>query len=224
VVRAVAINPRLVLGLPTGRTPVPLYAQLAIQFRLGRIDFGSVRTFNLDEFVGIAPGDPRSYRSFMQRHLFDHVNLKPRHIHFLNGAAPDIAGECQRYDRALRSAGPIDLTILGLGTNGHIGFNEPANVLEAVTHRVRLTPATRRANAALFGNSVRSVPREGLSMGIAAILRSRRIFLIATGRSKARCIERLVNGPLTPRWPASFLQLHGRVEVWVDREAWLSRL
>jgi glucosamine-6-phosphate deaminase len=223
IVRAVSINPRLVLGLPTGRTPVPLYAELVRQFRKGRVDFSGVRTFNLDEFVGIAPGDPRSYRSFMQRHLFDHVNVNPRHIHFLNGVASDIDRECRRYERAVRQTGPIDLMILGLGTNGHIGFNEPADAVEAITHRARLTSATRRANAALFDNAVRSVPREGLSLGIATILQSRRIFLIATGRSKARCVERLRKGPITPRLPASFLQLHGGVEVWLDQAASLSR-
>jgi glucosamine-6-phosphate deaminase len=200
-----------------------LYAELVRQFRTGKIDFSGVRTFNLDEFVGIAPGDPRSYRSFMQRHLFDHVNVKPRHIHFLNGAASDIEGECRRYERAARQTGPIDLMILGLGTNGHIGFNEPADALEAMTHRARLTSATRRANAPLFDNAVRSVPREGLSLGIATILQSRRIFLIATGRSKAGCVERLLKGPITPRLPASFLQLHRGVEVWLDRAASLSR-
>ena len=219
VARRLANTPHLVLGLPTGRTPVPLYRELVRLHRLGRADFGRATTFNLDEFLGVAARDARSYRAFMQRHLFGPVNLSPRRIHFLNGMARDVAAECNRYERAIGRAGGIDLQILGLGTNGHIGFNEPARALVARTHCARLTPATRRANASLFGGRVSAVPREALSMGMATILRARRIVLVATGASKARCVERMINGPLTPRLPASFLQLHGSVEIWVDQAA-----
>ncbi len=158
----------------------------------------------------------------MQRHLFDHVNLPARRIHFLNGAvAPGeaVQRECERYERAIDRAGGIDLQILGLGINGHIGFNEPARALVARTHCTRLRPATRRANAPLFGNRVGAVPREALSMGMATILHARRIVLLATGATKARCVERMIAGPVTPRLPASFLQLHRDVEVWLDRAA-----
>ena len=219
ITRALAANPRLVLGLPTGRTPIPLYRELNARCRAHRIDLSRATTFNLDEFLGLPASHPSSYRSFMQRHLFDHVNLPARRIHFLNGAANDRAGECARYDRAIARAGGIDLQILGLGANGHIGFNEPAAALVAPTHPTRLTVATRRANAALFGRRARAVPREALSMGMAAILQARRIVLLATGPGKARAVRRMIEGRVTPRVPASFLQLHGDVEVWLDRAA-----
>jgi glucosamine-6-phosphate deaminase len=219
VARCLAFNPRLVLGLPTGRTPIPLYRELARLHARGRADFSRATTFNVDEFLGLDARDPRSYRMFMQRHLFDYVNVAPRRIHFLNGAARDVARECDRYERAIRRAGGIELQILGLGMNGHIGFNEPARALVARTHATRLTPGTRRANAALFGGRVTAVPREALSMGMATILQAERIVLVATGASKARCVERMINGPVTPRLPGSFLQLHRRAEVWLDRAA-----
>jgi glucosamine-6-phosphate deaminase len=212
-------NPRLVLGLPTGRTPIPLYRGLVRLHEAGRADFRHVTTFNLDEFLGVSPHDPRSYRSFMQRHLFDHLNLSTRRIHFLDGSTHDVAGECLRYEHAIDRAGGIDLQILGLGANGHIGFNEPAKALVARTHRARLRPATRRANASMFGGRVRAVPRNALSMGMATILHAKRIVLLATGASKARWAARMIEGPVTPMVPASFLQLHRNVEAWLDRAA-----
>jgi len=219
VARALTANPRLVLGLPTGRTPIPLYHELVRLHCAGRADFSRATTFNLDEFLGIDGRDPRSYRAFMQRHFFDHVNLAPRRIHFLNGTARDVARECERYERAIRGAGGIDLQILGLGTNGHVGFNEPARALAARTHCTRLRSATRRANAALFGNRLRAVPHHALSMGMATILQAGRIVLVATGASKRACVERMIEGPVTPRVPASFLQLHRNAEIWLDRPA-----
>jgi glucosamine-6-phosphate deaminase len=219
VARAVRRNPRLVLGLPTGRTPVPFYRELARPRGGAAVDCSHVTTFNLDEFVGLPPTDARSYRAFMQRHLFDHINISPRRIHFLNGVADDVDAECRRYERAIDRAGGIDLLILGLGANGHVGFNEPGRFVVARTHRTRLTRATRRANAALFHHRLGDVPREALSMGIATILAARRIVLLATGAAKARCVERMVAGPITTRLPASFLQLHRQSEVWLDRAA-----
>jgi glucosamine-6-phosphate deaminase len=222
VARALAAHPAIVLGLATGRTPIPLYRELARLHAAGRADFSRATTFNLDEFLGVGATDPRSYRAFMQTHLFDHVNLSARRIHFLNGAigpGRDVERECDRYERAIERAGGIDLQILGLGMNGHIGFNEPARALAARTHSARLKPATRRANAPLFGNRVGAVPREALSMGMATILHARRIVLLATGSMKARCVERMIDGPVTPRLPASFLQLHRHVDIWLDRAA-----
>jgi glucosamine-6-phosphate deaminase len=219
VAGALRKNPELVLGLPTGRTPIPLYRELVRLHRLGRADFSRATTFNLDEFLGIDPRDPRSYRAFMQRHLFDGVNLSPKRIHFLNGKTRDADRECRRYERAIDRAGGIGLQILGLGTNGHIGFNEPARALAARTHATRLKPATRRANAALFDNRVSAVPREALSMGMATILHAKRIVLLATGAAKAGCVQRMIEGPVTPRLPGSFLQLHRCAEVWLDRAA-----
>jgi glucosamine-6-phosphate deaminase len=219
IARALAKDPTLVLGLPTGRTPVPLYRELTRLGEGGAIDFSRATTFNLDEFLGLSGADPRSYRGFMQQHLFAHVNLRPSRIHFLDGMSSDVERECDRYEQAIRRAGGIDLQILGLGQNGHIGFNEPGRALIARTHRVRLTRSTRAANAALFNGRVASVPREALSMGMATILHTARIVMLATGASKARCVQRMIEGPLTTALPASFLQVHRRVEVWLDRAA-----
>lgn len=219
IVSALAENPRLVLGLPTGKTPVVFYHELATIAAGGHADFSQATTFNLDEFLGLPADHPGSYRRYMEHHLFGRVNLRPENIHFLDGAAPDPEAECRRYEDAIQAAGGIDIQILGIGTNGHIGFNEPAAELHARSHRVTLRPETRRSNAALFGGDVQAVPKEALSMGMATILHARTLILLATGRSKASCVERLVNGPVTPMLPASFLQLHRDVDIMVDEPA-----
>ena len=216
---ALSAQPDIVLGLPTGRTPIRLYHELGTLHAGGQADFSRATTFNLDEFLGIPPHHPGSYRTFMEQHLFSRVNLAPENINVLNGAAPDPDAECLRYERAIEDAGGIDLQLLGIGTNGHIGFNEPARELVGPTHRVTLTASTRRSNAALFGGDPKDVPAEALSMGMATILKARRIVLIATGKSKARCVDLMVNGPITTKLPASFLQLHRDVELMLDQEA-----
>jgi len=216
---AVRAKPSLVLGLPTGRTPVRLYQELHALATRDDVDFSAVRTFNLDEFLGVDAGHPGSYRRFMQEHLFAAAGIAAANVHFLDGASPDPDAECARYEEAIVAAGGIDVQILGIGTNGHIGFNEPARELQARTHRVRLKPETRRSNAALFGGDPAAVPAEALSMGMATILQARAIVLLATGRSKAACIGRVVNGPITTRLPASFLQLHHDVQVVLDEAA-----
>jgi glucosamine-6-phosphate deaminase len=212
-------RPSLVLGLPTGRTPVPLYRELVALHRRREADFSCVHTFNLDEFVGVPPGQQGSYRRFMHEQLFACVNIDPSHVHFLNGMAPDLDAECARYEQEIEQVGGIDLQVLGIGTNGHIGFNEPGRELIARTHRVTLLDPSRRANAALFGGDVNRVPREALSMGMATILQSREVILMATGKSKARCVNAVVNGGITTQVPASFLQLHPRVELLLDGSA-----
>jgi glucosamine-6-phosphate deaminase len=219
IVDAIRQKPDLVLGLPTGRTPIRLYHELGALYARGEADFSRVTTFNLDEFLGIAPDHPGSYRAFMQTHLFSRVNVPLDRINVLNGVAPDPGAECARYDRAIAEAGGIDLQLLGIGTNGHIGFNEPARELTGATHRVVLKRSTRRSNAALFDGREENVPREALSMGMATILRARQIVLIATGKSKAGCIDRTVNGPITTKLPASFLQLHRDIELVLDEAA-----
>lgn len=215
----IAANPRLVMGLPTGRTPVGFYHELASRVEQGTADLSQATTFNLDEFVGISAGHPGSFRSFMHAHFFDRVNLAAERIHFLNGAAADTAVECARYERAIAAAGGIDVLILGVGSNGHIGFNEPAPALQARTHRVTIEPETRLANADLFGGDPSAVPAEALSMGIATILQARAIVLIATGAAKASIVERLLRGPVTPELPGSFLQVHPDVEIVLDEAA-----
>jgi glucosamine-6-phosphate deaminase len=207
-------NPAAVLGLPTGRTSVPVYDALVRR----RPDFSRAHTFNLDEFVGVAPGDPRSFRAFMDRHLFGRVNISTRRIHFLDGSARDPERECLRFERAIARAGGIDLLLLGLGANGHIGFNEPGRVIHLRTHRTRLTRATRLGNAAPFG-ALAQVPREALTMGIGTILAARTIILIAIGPRKAAAVRSMTSGRVTPRVPASFLQLHEDVSLVLDRLA-----
>lgn len=212
-------TPGLVLGLPTGRTPVRMYAELQRLHAAGEADFSRASTFNLDEFAGVDPSHRGSFREYMETHLFRTVNLAPERIHFLNGAATDLDAECARYEAEIEAAGGIDLQILGIGANGHIGFNEPGDELIARTHRVTLAETTRRDNAALFDDNPAHVPREALSMGMGTILKGATLVLAAMGERKARCIERAVNGPVTPRLPASFLQLHRAVELYLDREA-----
>jgi glucosamine-6-phosphate deaminase len=214
-----AARPSLVLGLPTGRTPIAAYAELRRLHAAGGADFARASTFNLDEFAGIPASHAGSFRTFMDRHLFSAVNLSPARIHFLNGAADDLDAECARYEAAIEAAGGLDLQMLGIGANGHIGFNEPGDELAARTHRVRLADTTRRDNAPLFGGDPANVPREALSMGVGTILKAAEIVLIATGERKAQCVERAVGGPVTTRLPASFLQLHPRVELYLDRAA-----
>ena len=215
IARQLASQPDSVLGLPTGRTSVPVYRELV---RL-RPDFSRAHTFNLDEFVGLSAQHRRSFRAFMDRHLFCRVNIPTGHVNFLDGAAKDLDAECARFEDAIVAAGGIDLLVLGIGANGHIGFNEPGAALFARTHRARLTAATRRANAGLFAGRPAMVPREALSMGMGTILAARAIVLVATGRSKARAIKAMLSGRITPSVPASFLQLHHDVRLMLDRAA-----
>ncbi len=219
VAERVRRTPATVLGLPTGRTPLGLYRQLVRIAREGHVDFSRATTFNLDEFLGIGAEEPGSYRQYMERHFFRHVNIDRRQIHFLDGMAQDPRVECERYEAGIAAAGGIDLQVLGIGANGHIGFNEPADQLIARTHVVGLRLETRRANAALFGRDTHRVPRHALSMGMATILRARSIVLMATGAEKAECVSRMIDGPLTTRTPASFLQLHADVHVMLDEAA-----
>jgi glucosamine-6-phosphate deaminase len=212
-------RPAVVLGLPTGRTPIPLYRALVRLYERGRADFSRATTFNLDEFVGLSPRDPRSYHAFMRRHLFDAVNLSPRRIEFLNGRARSPRREAARYERRLAAVGGLDLVVLGIGANGHLGFNEPAAALAPRTHLATLRPATRRANAWSFDGDVRRVPRRALSMGIGTILSARGVVLLATGRAKAAIVRRALTGPVTTRVPASLLQLHPNVVAVLDKDA-----
>ncbi len=219
VIEAVRDRPSMVLGLPTGRTPQLLYAELGTLTRETGTDWSSVRTFNLDEFVGLSADDPASYRQSMERLLFADVGIAREHVGFLDGTAEDIDAECDRYERAIVAAGGIDLMILGIGVNGHIGFNEPARGLHARTHRAILKPETRTANIALFGGDIERVPAEGLSMGMATILGSRSLVLMATGEEKAAAMTAMLEGPITTAVPASFLQLHPAVTLMLDRAA-----
>jgi len=212
-------RPDAVLGLASGRTPVDGYAELRRRHAAGDTDWSRASTFNLDEFAGVDARHPGSFRQFMERHLFEGVNLRTERIHFLDGVAADLNAECERYEAALAAAGGIDLQLLGIGSNGHIGFNEPGEDLPVRTHRVRLMESTRRDNAILFGNDPSRVPEEALSMGIGTILSARHIVLVATGEKKAACIREAASGRLTTKVPASLLQVHPDVELLLDRQA-----
>ncbi len=210
-----ARKPRARLALASGKTMIPVYAELVRLHRLGLAPFRSARTFNLDE-LRLAAGDPRSFRSFMERHLFSSVDLAESRIHFLRGDAGDAAAECRRFERDLERFGPLDLALVGVGVNGHVAYLEPGRALAPRTARVRLSPSTRRR---LASQGMRPAPREALTMGIETILAAWRLLLVATGREKAKAVAAALEGPVTPRWPASFLSLHPDLTVVLDRAA-----
>jgi glucosamine-6-phosphate deaminase len=213
--RQLKARPESAIGLPTGRTFVPVYERLV---RLAP-DFSRAHTFSVDEFVGIPPADSRSFRSFMERHLFRHVRIHESRVHFLDGTAKSLASECDRFERAIAAAGGIDLLLLGIGANGHIAFNEPAPALVARTHRARLAVSSRKAWAAVCRVPLGRVPKEALSMGVGTILAARAVVLVATGPSKAAAIRKMTSGRVSPAVPASFLQLHPNVQLILDRTA-----
>lgn len=219
LIDAIGRNPRLVLGLPTGRTPLSLYRELRVRSARDGTDWSGVRTFNLDEFAGLGGHDPGSYAAFMEAELFGHIPIDRSHVGMLDGRAPDAAAECRRYEAAIADAGGIDILILGIGANGHIGFNEPADELHAHTHVATLQPATRQANAMLFGGDPARVPSRALSMGMTTILGARAIVLVAVGEEKSASVARMINDLITTRLPASFLQVHPSVTVMLDRGA-----
>jgi glucosamine-6-phosphate deaminase len=212
-------KPSLVLGLPTGRTPLNIYRQMVALHQRGALDLSRATTFNLDEFLGLPPDDPCSLRAYMERHLFRGVNLAPERIHFLDGSADRAEWECARYDATLARAGGLDLLLLGIGSNGLVAFNEAGDSLQAASHRVRLSRETRLGMAPFFGDDVSRVPLAALTLGMSALFQARRIVLVAFGVRKAAAVTALVRGPITSHCPASLLQLHGNVEVWVDAEA-----
>jgi glucosamine-6-phosphate deaminase len=212
-------RPAIVLALPTGSTPLPMYAALRRAAAVEPELLARMSTFNLDEFVGVPADDPASYRAYMNRELFHPVNLAPAQIGFLDGCAPDLEEECARYEERIARQGGIDVAVLGLGRNGHIGFNEPASVLQARTHCTTLEASTRLANAQWFGDRLEQVPRQALSMGVGTILRARRIMLIATGAGKADVVAQLRSGAVTTHVPASLLQCHPDVTLWLDQDA-----
>jgi glucosamine-6-phosphate deaminase len=208
---AIQRHPRIVLGLPTGRTPVRMYERVVAACGREYHCFQDVVTFNLDEYAGIERTNPGSYYLFMKQHLFDFTDIDPSNTHIPNGAAADVAAECERYERDIAAAAGIDLTFLGLGSNGHIGFNEPGAPFDSRTRAVKLTESTRAANATLFPDG--QVPTHAITMGIATILESKSIVLLASGEKKRAAIERLRSGEITEAFPASALWKHANVTV-----------
>lgn len=211
-------KPACVLGLATGSTPVGAYQRLTELCKAGDISFAEATTVNLDEYKGLAPTHDQSYRYFMQHNLFDHVDVRADHTFVPDGLAADADGECARYDELVKSLGGSDLQLLGLGRNGHIGFNEPGPAFVVPTHVVDLTRNTIDANARFFA-SADEVPRQALTMGVGCIMAARKILVAASGADKADAVYRAFRGPVTPEVPASILQLHPDVTLVADKAA-----
>jgi glucosamine-6-phosphate deaminase len=218
IAKELRAHPSSVLGLATGRTMEAVYRRLVQMNQKEDLDFSLCRTFNLDEYVGLGPDDPRSYRYYMNERLFNHVNIDKRNTHLPNGLAEDLEEESHLYEGKMRRCGGIDLQLLGLGAAGHIGFNEPLSALRSRTRVKALSPATVAQNADFFGGPA-NVPRRAITMGVGTILECRRCILLATGADKAGVIAKAVEGPITSMISATALQLHPRCTVVVDEAA-----
>lgn len=214
----IIMKPDCVLGLATGSTPVGTYRQLIEWYEKGDLDFSRVSTVNLDEYRGLTHIDPQSYYYFMQENLFDHVNIDKTATHVPDGTNPDAADACAKHEQIIKSLGGIDLQLLGLGNNGHIGFNEPGAAFEKETHLVDLAESTIRANARFF-TSIDEVPKQAYTMGIRTIMQAKKILVVVSGESKADIVSRAFFGPVTPEVPASILQMHPDVTVVCDEAA-----
>lgn len=218
----VILKPDTVLGLATGSSPVGTYQQLIAWYQKGDLDFAQVRTVNLDEYAGLAPDHEQSYRHFMQENFFDHINILQGNTNVPNGLAPDLEAECQRYNQVIQRLGGIDIQLLGMGHNGHIGFNEPGHAFELETHVVDLTANTIDANARFFA-SRDEVPRQAITMGIKSIMQAQRIVMVVSGEDKADIVRAAFTGPVVPQVPASILQMHPNFILVGDKAA-LSKL
>ena len=216
IAELVAEKPGCVLGLATGSTPEGLYAELVKRYEEEGLDFSRVATFNLDEYRGLPAEHEQSYHYFMQKHLFGHVNVRPENTHVPNGANPDAEAACEAYEASIALAGGVDLQLLGLGHNGHIGFNEPADEFTKETNCVNLTESTINANSRLF-NSADEVPRQAYTMGIGTIMAAKQILLVVSGEDKAQIVRDVFFGPVTPKVPASILQFHPTRSPWLTK-------
>lgn len=225
IAKLVRSKPDCVLGLATGGTPVPMYQELIRLHREEGLDFSKVTTFNLDEYVGLKPEHPHSYHAFMEENLFAHINISRDRIHIPNGMTADVPAECARYEEAIRKVGGIDLQVLGIGSDGHIGFNEPSSSLASRTRIKTLTERTRRDNARYFNNPA-DVPVHCITMGVGTIMESRHVLLLAFGANKADAVAAAVEGSISAMNPASILQMHQTATALLDdtAAAKLSRL
>ena len=214
----VILKPDSVLGLATGSSPIGIYEQLIKWYNKGDVDFSDVTTVNLDEYRGLNRTNPQSYYFFMQEHLFSHINVSPDSTFIPDGTNDDAEAVCTGYEETIRSLGGVDLQLLGLGNNGHIGFNEPGEVFEKETHCVNLTKSTIEANARFF-ESVEEVPTQAYTMGIQTIMKAKKILVIVNGAGKGEIVKKAFFGPVTPEVPASILQMHPDVTVIADETA-----
>ena len=219
IARELGVKPTLVLGLATGRTMERVYAELVRMHTEEGLDFSLCRTFNLDEYIGLSPEDPRSYHAYMRKHLFDKVNIDPRNTRLPNGTAEDTRAECRAYEAAIKDCGGIDVQLLGLGEDGHIGFNEPLSALFSRTREKALSPRTAEQNADMFGGDPANVPRRAITMGVGTILDCRRGIGLVTGAGKADILAKAVEGPITSMISATAMQLHPRFTMVVDEAA-----
>ena len=215
----VIMKPNCVLGLATGGTPVGTYKQLVEWYNKGDLDFSEVTTVNLDEYRGLPREHPESYWSFMHKNLFDLVNIRPEAVHLPDGTNMDSAAECAHYDEIIRQLGGVDLQLLGIGHDGHIGFNEPGAAFELGTHCVSLTEETIEANKRFFDGDVNQVPKQAYTMGIKTIMQARKVLMVANGAGKADIVKKAFFGPVTPEVPASILQMHPDFTLVLDAEA-----
>ena len=213
------LKPDCVLGLATGSSPVGTYKELIAKYEAGDLDFSKVRTVNLDEYVGLTKDHDQSYAYFMRTNLFDHVNIDQNNCNIPNGMNPDAEAECARYDAVIDAFGGADLQLLGLGPNGHIGFNEPGEAFELETHCVDLTEATIEANKRFFDGNEDLVPKQAYTMGIKTIMQARKVLMVANGLAKAKAVKAVVSGPVTPECPGSILQMHPDCILVADEEA-----
>ena len=211
-------NPEIVLGLATGGTPVGMYKELIRMYNEGELDFSKVTSINLDEYVGLAGDHDQSYRYFMNTNLFNHINIDKSRTFVPNGLAEDVAKECELYDARIQDMGGIDVQLLGLGANGHIGFNEPGEELSVGTHLTDLKESTIEANARFF-DSIEDVPREAITMGLGGIMKAKKIMVIASGEGKAEVVKAMMSGKITTEIPATMLQMHSNVVLIVDEAA-----
>lgn len=214
----VTMKPNCVLGLATGSSPIGTYDQLVEWYEKGDLDFSTVKTVNLDEYRGLTHDNDQSYYYFMHEHLFDRVNIDPANTNVPDGTEPDAQKECARYEELIKSYGGIDLQLLGLGHNGHIGFNEPADAFTVTTNCVDLTESTIEANKRFFA-SADDVPKQAYTMGIGTIMKAKKILVVVNGEGKADIVAKAFFGPVTPEVPASVLQLHPDVTIVADKEA-----
>ncbi|MBR6708511.1 MAG: glucosamine-6-phosphate deaminase [Clostridia bacterium] len=212
------LKPDSVLGFATGSTPEGLYAELIKDNRAGKISFAQVHTVNLDEYYPIAPENDQSYRYFMNDRLFNHIDIDMANTNVPNGLAPDTAEEGKRYEALIDSLGGIDLQVLGIGHNGHIGFNEPAEQLDVITHCTDLTPSTIKANSRNFA-SEDEVPKQAMTMGMGSIFKARRIIILINGAGKADALAKMMSGKIDPACPATLLSLHPNVTLLADKAA-----
>jgi glucosamine-6-phosphate deaminase len=219
IARRLEAKPNLTLGLATGRTMERVYDCLAEIHAKDSLDFSLCRTFNLDEYVGLKPDDPHSYRYYMTQHLFSRVNIDPRNTHLPNGMADDLDRECRDYDGLIKESNGIDLQLLGIGVAGHIGFNEPLSALYSRTREKALTPMTLKQNAGMFDDDPDKVPKRALTMGIGTILEAREVLMLVTGETKAEILAKAIEGPITSMVSATALQMHQSCKVIVDEEA-----